>query len=60
MKCEKCGKGPQDGISLYRINEKGVPGKWCCEKHLDPNKHPAPDPETVRLVKILEAKDNGK
>lgn len=56
MKCDKCGKGPQDGVSLYRVNEKGVPGKWRCEKHLDPSKHPAPDTETEKLVKTLEGK----
>ena len=28
-----------------------------CEKCLDPNKHPAPDPETVDIVKILEGKE---
>jgi uncharacterized protein YwgA len=54
MKCEKCGKGPADGVSVYRVNEKGVKGIWRCVNHLEPEKHPAPDTETVKLVNILE------
>lgn len=33
MKCEICGKGPQDGTTIYRANEKGVKGIWRCARH---------------------------
>jgi hypothetical protein len=51
MNCHVCGKGPADGISVYRINEKGVPGICACERHIDPK---LVDPETRKIVKILE------
>lgn len=35
MRCQKCGKGPMDGVTIYRANEKVVPGIWRCEVHLD-------------------------
>ena len=33
MKCEICGRGPADGVTVYRANEKGVRGVWRCERH---------------------------
>lgn len=56
MKCEWCGKGPQDGVSLYRINEKGVPGIWRCEADLDRR----PDEDVAELVGIIEAANPGR
>ena len=52
--CYKCGKGPENGTTTYRVNELGVLGKFACEKCLDPNKHPAPEPEVLELSKALE------
>ena len=51
MKCEWCGLGPQDGTTVFRVNEKGVPGIWRCEKDLD---HKPPD-DVVEVVAILES-----
>ena len=51
MKCEWCGLRPQDGVSLYRVNEKGVPGIWRCEKDLDRK----PPEDVVEIVAILES-----
>jgi hypothetical protein len=35
--CEICGKGPEDGISTFRINPKGkgIAGIMRCEKHFE-------------------------
>lgn len=34
MKCLFCQKGPQQGVSLFRVNAKGQPGVWACEAHI--------------------------
>jgi len=54
-KCCVCQKGPEEGVSLYRINEKGVPGIWACMKHLKQTGAPV-DPELDELVRVLEGK----
>ena len=33
MKCEICNRGPMDGVTIYRANEKGVKGIWRCSDH---------------------------
>lgn len=33
--CEICGRGPADGTTVYRANEKGVPGIWRCADHVN-------------------------
>lgn len=33
IKCEICGKGPLDGVPVYRANEKGIKGVWRCKDH---------------------------
>jgi hypothetical protein len=53
MNCNVCGKGPADGVSVFRVNEKGVPGIWACEKHIDLK---LVNPETKDIVHILEGK----
>ncbi len=54
--CCICRKGPlhtQGGISVYRINAKGIPGIYACEKHL-PQTDAAPlDPEVKKLVDTI-------
>jgi hypothetical protein len=50
IECEFCGKGPADGTSVFRVNRKGEKGIWRCRPHLDKQ----PDPETSRVVEILE------
>jgi len=55
MKCIFCHRGLKEGLSLARINEKGVPGIWACREHV----HLAdkqPNAETQRIVDILEGK----
>lgn len=56
MNCVKCGKGPADGVTIYRTTPKGQEPNWHCEKCLDPNKHPAPDKITLELSHLLEKK----
>lgn len=31
--CEICKRGPAQGVSVYRCNEKGITGIWRCDKH---------------------------
>jgi len=31
--CMFCRKGPMDGVTVHRINEKGVDGIWACNTH---------------------------
>jgi hypothetical protein len=55
MKCHICGLGPpQDPITLYRQNEKGVPGVWACAEH---NTREIP-PDEAELIAILEERDD--
>lgn len=50
MKCEVCGKGMAEGVSLFRQNELGVTGIWRCREH---NEKP-PEPEVDDIVRIIE------
>lgn len=60
MKCEICNKGPMDGVSIHRVNEYGVAGIWRCEQHLTPEQAARLDPETIRIVKIIENHQKGQ
>ena len=31
--CEICGRGPAEGVDVFRVNAKGVPGVWRCKAH---------------------------
>jgi hypothetical protein len=58
MKCEICNRGPMEGVTLYRANEKGVKGIWRCSEH--PNvasftiEH---DEEILAIEKALEGRN---
>ena len=54
MKCITCGKGLEDGISLYRQNEFGIDGIWACLEH-DKTKVKQNDPDTVEITEIIAA-----
>ena len=55
MKCIFCQKGLAEGVALYRINQKGVPGVWACLA--DRPKTDAPiDPEVDRLIRAIEGR----
>ena len=51
MRCEVCGRGPMDGVTVYRVNPKGEAGVWACKDH---RLLPA-DPEVQELVDVLES-----
>jgi len=61
MKCHVCGKQLAShgagARSLYRINPLGPPGIWSCWEHLTDEEKERLDPETVKLVKIIEDKN---
>ena len=54
MHCIKCGGSLAEGLSLFRVNEKGVPGIWNCFPCLPKDQT---DPELVKIVKTLEDKN---
>lgn len=33
MKCFQCDASMATGATLFRVNEKGVPGIWACTSH---------------------------
>ena len=33
IRCEICNRGPMQGVTVYRANEKGVKGIWRCADH---------------------------
>lgn len=51
MKCEICGKGPQDGVTVFRQNPKGEKGIWHCAEH----NAAKVDSEVVAVVEVLES-----
>jgi hypothetical protein len=58
MRCEICGKTAPlppdgDGVTLWRVNEKGIPGVWRCELHLTFDQDAARDLETIKLTKTI-------
>lgn len=49
MRCETCDKGPPDGVDLYRINPKGLAGRWRCIEHMPS----PPDPDLRHIVETV-------
>ena len=31
--CSVCGQGPEHGVSVYRVNDKGQVETWACVEH---------------------------
>ena len=58
MKCLFCGKGPAEGVTIYRINAKGQKGKWACEKHIG-RTDATIAPEVRDVVRVLEGRAPG-
>lgn len=54
MTCYICGLGMGEGISLFRVNEKGVPGIWVCE---DDSCNAMIDKEVLDIVHIIEGRE---
>ena len=52
--CCICNKGPQQGVTVFRVNAKGVPGIWACDKHLKQTDAPKVDAEVREITRILE------
>lgn len=58
MKCEICGKGPEDGTTIHRTGKKG-PGEdphWRCEADLPWNR--LPDQVVSEVVAVIEQDQN--
>lgn len=34
MHCLFCGRGPAQGVNLFRVNAKGRLGVWACDEHI--------------------------
>lgn len=52
MTCEICGQGPRNGVTIHRINRKGIPGVWRCDAHLPPGK--TIDPTVKAIQRAIE------
>lgn len=50
--CIFCGKGPAQGVNLFRVNAKGQPGKWACDKHIKQT-DAAVDPVVRQIVDTI-------
>lgn len=53
IKCAVCGKGPIEGVTLYRTGNKG-PGEnpfWKCPEHIEQYKV---DPAVKELTETIE------
>ncbi len=51
--CVICGKGPKDGIGVFRAGPKGKPAPWACREHLPLTDGPAIHPDVGRIAEIL-------
>lgn len=56
MRCVICKKSIADVPVLHRINAKGVPGLWACDKHLAQTDGPPVDPVVKEITDILRSK----
>ncbi len=36
FECEVCKRGPADGVTTFRVNQKGEPGVFRCSGHAAP------------------------
>ena len=54
FRCCICRKGPQENVSIYRINAKGGPGIWVCAKHVAQTDAPPIDETVAEIVGIVE------
>ncbi len=57
MRCEICDKGPLQGRTVYRINAKGMKGRWACEEHYKQFDALPIDPTVLKITKALENKE---
>jgi hypothetical protein len=53
MKCEVCGKGPNEVAILLRVNKTGEQGIWRCREHITPDQAAKVDPEVCRISNII-------
>lgn len=54
IQCEVCGKGMEEGATLYRVNETGVPGIWRCKPHLTFEQESSLDFDCKKIVEAIE------
>lgn len=48
-----------DGVTAYRINEKGVEGIWACERHIKQTDATIPS-DVKALTEIIEQAQGGQ
>jgi hypothetical protein len=54
MKCEICNNGPQQGVTVFRVNEKGVMGRWRCREHITNEQANKVHPEVIEIANIID------
>ncbi len=42
-----------DGVSLYRVNEYGIKGKWACGEHIHLFPEKQPDADVMTIVNAI-------
>lgn len=56
IECSICNKGPFNGVSLFRLGEKGdINAEWRCRVHMSVEQKAELDPDVDDLVSILES-----
>lgn len=58
MNCEICNKGPREGVTVYRVNPKGVPGIWRCPAHLTNAQAERIDSTVITVVTAIERRES--
>jgi hypothetical protein len=53
--CLFCRRGLKDGVSLFRVNAKGQPGVWACERHIGQTDAKV-DPITREITDIIQGR----
>jgi len=56
IECCICRKGPTHGVTVHRINPKGVKGIWACEKHIRQTDAPPIDHDVKVICDLIGGK----
>lgn len=55
MQCMFCGKGPAQGVTIFRLNRTGEEGRWACGAHIK-NTDVKIDPTVLAITNAINPK----